>query len=219
MKRVLKVTGDGSHTLYVNELDEPYHSTYGALQESRHIFINQGYHHVKKTPLHILEVGFGTGLNLLLTLQESEKDGTEVHYHGVEKYPLTPSEFMELNYEEQISGIPPGSLYHLHNEPWDKEFKMTDTFWMYKEKSDIRSMNPIGTFDLIYFDAFAPDKQPYLWSSEIFALLSQVAKPGCVMVTYSSKGSVRRALISNGFKIEKVPGPPGKREMIRAHRL
>jgi tRNA U34 5-methylaminomethyl-2-thiouridine-forming methyltransferase MnmC len=219
MKRELHVTKDGSHTMYVKELDESYHSIHGALQESRYVFINQGYHHVKKSPLFILEAGLGTGLNLLLTLLESEKEGKEVYYHTVEKYPLTSSEVQRLNYEEIIPEIPSGYLQLLHDAPWGQEFKMTDHFRVYKENSDFRYMKPIRAFDLIYFDAFAPDKQPHLWSKEMFSLIADVANPGCTLVTYSAKGSVCRALISNGFEVEKIPGPPGKREMIRAIRI
>ncbi|MCK4750370.1 MAG: tRNA (5-methylaminomethyl-2-thiouridine)(34)-methyltransferase MnmD [Bacteroidales bacterium] len=216
MKRELRLTEDGSHTVYVNDLDEPYHSIHGALQESRHVFINQGFQKIAKSPLHILELGLGTGLNMMLTLVEAESLGLEVYYYAVEKYPLKSEEYFQLNHEQVIEGLPFGSLVRMHEAPWDEQFQLSDTFFIHKEQADFRAMKPPGMFDLVYFDAFAPDKQPHLWSADIFEMLSHLVNPGGLVVSYTSKGSVRRALASNGFTVERVPGPPGKIEMIRA---
>lgn len=199
-------------------MDESYHSIHGAIQESMHVFINQGFHAIRKPKMRILETGLGTGLNLLLTLIESEKHGTEIYYHAVEKYPLTPSEFEKLNYEQSIPGAPSGYLKRVHLAPWGEEYSLDDGFRILKEKADFRTMDPPAGFDLVYFDAFAPDKQPQLWTSEIFSKLYNVMNPGALLVSYSSKGSVRRALTSCGFEVKKIPGPPGKREMIQAFR-
>lgn len=219
MKRSLLLTEDGSHTLYVDKLDEPYHSIHGALQESMHVFIKQGLQTVSKSPMRILEIGFGTGLNALLTLKFARPSRQEVHYHAVEKYPLTREEYTQLNFEEHLEGFPRGSLNHLHEAPWGKTVFLTDNFALFKEQADFRSMQPAGTFDLVYFDAFSPDKQPELWSERVFSTIEKCTHTDSVLVTYSSKGLVRRTLISCGFKIQKVAGPPGKREMIRAVRI
>jgi tRNA U34 5-methylaminomethyl-2-thiouridine-forming methyltransferase MnmC len=216
MNRELRLTKDGSHTMYVNELDEPYHSIHGAIQESKHVFINQGFHKIRKSPVRVLEMGLGTGLNLLLTLHESKKPGFGVYYHAVEKYPLIPSEYNMLNFEKVISCNPKGILLKMHKAPWGKDYNLTGNFIIHKEKTDFSSMSPAGKFDLVYFDAFAPDKQPQLWTGEIFSKLFNLLNPGAILVTYTSKGSVRRTLISCGFEVIKLPGPPGKWEMIRA---
>jgi len=219
MERSIRLTEDGSHTLYVDKLDEPYHSIHGALQESMHVFIKQGLQTVSKSPLRILEIGFGTGLNALLTLRFANKSNQEIHYHAVEKYPLTREEYIQLNFEELMKGIPKGSLNLMHEAPWGKTVILTEDFAVFKEQADFRSMRPSGTFDLVYFDAFSPDKQPDLWSESVFSIIERCTQKGSVLVTYSSKGMVRRTLISCGFRIEKVAGPPGKREMIRAVRI
>jgi len=219
MKRSLRLTEDGSHTLFHSDLDEPYHSVHGAIQESMHVFINQGLRKINKSKLRILEMGFGTGLNLLLTLLESSKKGISVHYHTVEKYPLIPAEYKDLNYELVLDELPAGILQKIHTSPWGLEVILSSDFTLNKELSDFRSMNPDGPFDLVYFDAFAPVKQPELWSSEVFSSIARLTNPGAVLVTYSSKGSVRRALKDCGFNVLKAPGPLGKWEMIRAVRI
>ena len=219
MKRSLRLTEDGSHTLFQTDLNEPYHSMHGAIQESQHVFINQGFRKIKKKELRVLEIGFGTGLNLLLTLQESIINGISVHYHTVERYPLIPPEYGSLNYESLIENLPGGILNQIHILPWGRKVNLRSDFSLFKEKSDFRSMDPEGPFDLVYFDAFAPDKQPELWSSEVFSTISKLTNSGTVLVTYSSRGSVRRALSALGFQVFKVPGPPGKREMIRAIKI
>jgi len=218
MKRELKVTEDGSHTLYVLDLDEPYHSIHGAIQESRHVFLEHGLLTLDKASLNILEIGFGTGLNALLTLAEAHRLGININYHTVEKYPLVYEEYSRINFEEFIPGIPQGSLIKLHDSTWGKAVSINKNFTIIKELSDFRNMDPAGPFDLVFFDACAPQKQPHLWSDEIFRKVSGVVLPGGVLVTYTCKGSIRRTLISCGFDVERAPGPPGKREMIRATR-
>ena len=219
MNRSLRITEDGSHTVYLSKLDEPFHSMHGALQESEHVFISHGFNQVNRTQIRILEIGFGTGLNALLTLRESINLGAKIHYHAVEKYPLTSSEYPGLNYESFMDGIPEGILQKMHKLPWGKNVSLVENFMMHKEQADFREMNPEGRFDLIYFDAFAPEKQPELWSEDIFLKISKLANSGAILITYSSKGVVRRALKACGFSVKKVPGPPGKWEMIRAIKI
>ena len=219
MERKLILTADGSHTIFVNGMDEPYHSTHGALQESRHIFIKHGLQTVKKKSVRILELGFGTGLNALLTLIESIPLDLDIYYHAVEKYPLADSEYSRLNYEKLVKESPKGTLKGFHTCPWGENVQITDNFTLFKEKADFRSMNPPPHMNLIYFDAFSPDKQPELWTSTIFDTIARAADPGAILVSYSSKGLVRRAIASSGFEVHKAEGPPGKREMIRAIKI
>ena len=216
MDRSLKITGDGSHTLYVKGLDESYHSSHGALQESMHVFIKQGLLTLDQPNVRVLELGFGTGLNAVLTLKEAHVRNLNVYYHAVEKYPLNEPEYKSLNYEKYMEGLPEGMLDQLHSCPWEKPVQISERFTIHKEEADFRTMKPPSKFNLIYFDAFSPDKQPELWTNEVISAIGQVAEPGAILVTYSSKGSVRRTLNSCGFEVHKVQGPPGKREMIRA---
>lgn len=216
MERILKMTEDGSHTVFVKGLDEPYHSTHGALQESMHVFIKQGLHTLNQPSLRILELGFGSGLNALLTLTESISLDQTIYYHAVEKYPLKESEFSRLNYEKLISHCPAGSLQQLHSCPWGEAVQISDRFTLYKEEADFRFMKPPPQINLIYLDAFSPDKQPELWKTDVIGSIGRISDPGALLVTYSSKGVVRRALATCGFEVKKVAGPPGKREMVRA---
>ena len=216
MERRVMMTEDGSHTMFENGMEEPYHSTHGALQESMHIFIKQGLHTVEQPSVRILELGFGTGLNTLLTLNESISLHLDIYYHTVEKYPLKDFEYNLLNYEKVIDPSPEGMLYRIHSCPWGEAVKISDQFTLYKEEADFRAMNLPPNINLVYFDAFSPEKQPELWTTNIFDSISQVTDSGAILVTYSSKGIVRRALTSCGFDVYKVAGPPGKREMIRA---
>jgi tRNA U34 5-methylaminomethyl-2-thiouridine-forming methyltransferase MnmC len=218
MERELRITEDGSHTLYLPEMNEPYHSVHGAVRESLHVFIGHGFLSMDKPSLSILEIGFGTGLNALLTLSEAGRRGVKVRYHTVEKYPLDYEEYSRINFEKFIPGISPGSLMKLHEAPWGEATPVSENFTLTKELNDFRTMDPRGPFDLVYFDAFAPQKQPHLWTETVFKRVAEVVIHGGLLVTYTSKGSVRRTLISCGFDVEKVPGPPGKREMIRASR-
>jgi tRNA U34 5-methylaminomethyl-2-thiouridine-forming methyltransferase MnmC len=218
MKRELRITEDGSHTLFVPALEEPYHSLRGAIQESAHVFIRQGFNAVRVSPVNILEIGFGTGLNALLTLAEARRSGREVYYHTVEKYPLQTSEYKQINYPGLIDGIAKGDFTDLHEAPWDRPVVLDACFTLFKEASDFRAMHPGGLFHLVYFDAFAPQKQPELWTGEIFSHIAGLMEPGGILVSYTAMGNVRRTLASSGFEVEKIQGPPGKREMIRAAR-
>jgi tRNA U34 5-methylaminomethyl-2-thiouridine-forming methyltransferase MnmC len=219
MERELRITGDGSHTVFVKELNEPYHSVHGAIRESEHVFLKHGFRTVHKSQLRILETGFGTGLNAVLTLVESRRLNKDVYYHTVEKYPLDRHEYLKINHEGLIREAGKGTLLRMHEAEWGKTIRLSPHFSLFKERSDFREMKPEGPFDLIYFDAFDPGKQPHLWTEEIFSRISDLSVPGAVLVTYSAKGSVRRALAASGFNVGKVQGPPGKREMIRAVRI
>ena len=216
-KRKLVKTADGSHTLYFSELDEHYHSTKGAIQESVHVFIKNGYEYfTNKQELSVLEIGFGTGLNALLTFRESQKSIKQIKYTAIEKYPLSPEIVNKLNYEKQLSGFSSNELLALHDASWEEWHKLSDEFTFRKLKTDLNVFQPDTNFDLIYFDAFAPDKQPEMWEEDIFEKMYSCLTIGGILVTYSAKGLIKRRLRAIGFRVENLPGPPGKREMIRA---
>lgn len=208
-------TDDGSHTIYVPTLDETYHSVHGAIQESNHIFISTGLKNFldesKLQKVAILEFGFGSGLNALLTAIGT---GAKVRYVSLEKYPLPESESRVLNYGREVNA---DTLFDsLHRAAWGQDVIITADFTLHKVKIDFRDFKSIEKFDIIYFDAFAPDKQPELWQRPIFENCYRMLNQGGRLVTYSARGQVRRDLRAAGFTVEKLPGPPGKREITRA---
>jgi tRNA U34 5-methylaminomethyl-2-thiouridine-forming methyltransferase MnmC len=212
-------TSDGSHTLFVPELNEHYHSVCGALRESETVFIRNGYDYCSREELNILEIGFGTGLNTLLTLLRSLSEKRKVRYTAIEKYPLTDEITAQLNHGT-VAGSGGVMLFKLiHSCQWGEEVKINADFTLLKINEDILEYRPAGIYDLIYFDAFGPDKQPELWSREIFRKISDVTTPGGILVTYSCKGAVKRALRESGFSVHLLPGPPGKREVTRAVKI
>lgn len=215
MNREFILTEDGSHTIFVPEMGEHFHSVHGALQESLHIFIKNGYKKILQTRLSILEVGFGTGLNAFLTLLETNQDGKSVYYESWEAFPLTISEYSQLNYPRLLNTGQ--DLFNLlHDSDWGIEVKATPLFTVKKIKDDIRNFTSDLTYDLVYFDAFGPDYQPELWETGVFRKLSACMKKDSILVTYSAKGQVRRNLREAGFHTTKAPGPPGKREITVA---
>jgi tRNA U34 5-methylaminomethyl-2-thiouridine-forming methyltransferase MnmC len=212
----LVITADGSHTIYVPELDEHYHSVHGAVQESEFIFIKNGFEFCMADPVDILEIGFGTGLNVLLTAVKSLEGKRIVNYTSIEKYPLPETITGSLNHY-LFAGIEGNDLYKLiHSSPWDKTLNICRNFNFKKIKEDFITLALEGMFDLIYFDAFGPDKQPEIWTKEIFTKISLSTKTGGIFVTYSAKGEVKRNLKACGFDVSLIPGPPGKRQIIRA---
>ncbi|MDA3822912.1 MAG: tRNA (5-methylaminomethyl-2-thiouridine)(34)-methyltransferase MnmD [Bacteroidales bacterium] len=217
MKREPIKTEDGSMTLYVPELGEHYHSIHGAVTESEHIYIEAAFKHCSKESIRILEYGIGTGLNVLLTFLEAQKSMKKVYYHGIEKYPLTNKEFEVLN-KSELPEYSHTAYTKIHECPWNKMVKLNESFSLYKEKSDFRDAKPDGPFDLIYFDAFSPDIQPELWTLNIFKSIYELASPGAILTTYTSKGTVKEKLRAAGFIIKRLPGPPGKRHIIRARK-
>ena len=217
--RKLQVTADGSHTLFIPEMDEHYHSVNGAVQESRHVFIDAGLHHLQKEALTVLEIGFGTGLNAFLTLLDTEVSKSVVRYYSFELYPLDWEVIDALNYGDVICKEKKDLFRALHAADWNCPVEITPGFTLHKIQGDSnREKLPEG-IDLIYFDAFAPDKQPEMWNQEIFNKLFASTSPGGVLTTYCAKGVVRRMMKEAGYSVERIPGPPGKREMLRATKL
>jgi len=213
------ITGDGSHTIYVPELGEHYHSVHGAIQESEHIFIKCGLRSCNADSLNILEAGFGTGLNAFLTAIEASIEKKRILYTAIEKYPLSEPVAGKLNYKEFFPAGYSFLFDMIHSALWNRVETITDYFTLNKIECDLTEYETVERFDLIYFDAFGPDKQPEMWTDEIFRKISGMCSRDGILVTYSAKGSVRRSLKGAGFDVELLPGPPGKRHIIRAVKI
>ena len=221
----LEQTADGSYTLYVPELDEHYHSVKGALTESQHIFIEMGLKHSPVPEPRILEIGLGTGLNAFLTLLPAEESRRKVHYTGIERYPLAEETLRQLDYPRLIGQEHEADYYAIHRAPWNTETDLSPWFTLHKVEGDFTRFfgptteEPATRYDIIYFDAFAPEKQPEMWEQSLFDRLYQALNPGGILTTYCAKGIVRRMLQAAGFTVERLPGPPGgKREILRANK-
>jgi tRNA U34 5-methylaminomethyl-2-thiouridine-forming methyltransferase MnmC len=217
----LEITGDGSHTLSVLDMNEHYHSVHGAISESRHIFIEAGLKYIlpEKEKINILEIGFGTGLNALLAFIELSKLNIPCEYTTIEAYPLEEKIFSKLNYPELLN-IPAKHFISMHRSEWNKKVKISPTFELHKIQCKVQDIQlKENYFDVVFFDAFAPDIQPEVWAEEIFKTIFSSMKNNSVLTTYSTKGTVKRTLKNIGFIIEKLPGPKGKREILRATKI
>lgn len=225
MCRQIITTADGSHSLFVPALNEHYHSTNGALQESLHVFIGAGLKYVaekfSRTCISVLEIGFGTGLNALLTLLEARNRKMSVFYEAVEKYALPATTIAQLNYSTLISPESNDYFAEIHEAKWNEETLIANnspmSYTLLKKLQDLSDYRPCRMFDVIYFDAFAPAVQPELWTAAVFKKLHGCLNAGGVLVTYSAKGTVKAALREAGFLVERLPGAAGKRHMIRAY--
>jgi tRNA U34 5-methylaminomethyl-2-thiouridine-forming methyltransferase MnmC len=223
VEKKIIMTRDGSHSIAIPEMNVTYHSIHGALQESTHVFINTG---LLASDLfdyigvhHVLEIGFGTGLNALLTLVEADKHQNRIYYTAVEPYPLAENEIKPLNYCEQLNLSQYQSRFErMHETGWEEMFEITQHFRLTKTKCSLHDFAAEQMFRIIYFDAFAPAAQPELWTRKIFENMYNLLLPDGILVTYCSKGEVRRNMQAAGFTIEKIPGPRGKREMLRARK-
>ncbi len=210
-------SADGSQTVYSEHYGQHYHSIHGAIQESEHVFIKEGFDKITTPKVNILEIGFGTGLNALLSLIRGELSEKEIKYHGIELHPLDESIIKQLSYCSQLSRMDLQEAFILmHNCRDNHWIPITKSFHLKKSFSDFQSTDFGDSLDLVYFDAFGPGCQPQLWSELMFQRLFTSMSNGGVLTTYSAKGDVRRAMISAGFSVKKRPGPPGKREMLVA---
>ncbi len=218
METILEETKDGSHTLFIPQLNEHYHSVNGAIQESLHVFIETGLRQCQKERIRVFEVGFGTGLNAFLTFLYARESSKQIDYTSIELYPLSGNIVDKLNYPELLSVSDKAVFEAMHQCAWNKPTAVSNSFQLTKIESDLISWKNSNDedFDIVYFDAFAPDKQPEMWSQEIFDNLYQMMSQNAIFVTYCAKGMVRRMLQTSGFEVERLPGPPGKREMLRA---
>lgn len=218
MQREIQLTADGSHTLFQKDKNSTYHSLHGAISESRHVFIEAGLLPLLKqdltTPIRVLEIGFGTGLNTLLTMIEADRSEIPVLYTAVEPYPLTAEEYKLLNHGELLNRQ--NDFIALHTIPENTRLWVSPFFNIRRLQQEISALKDIPIADCIFFDAFSPTDQPDMWTEEVFAKLFQCLAPAGTLVTYCSKTTVRKILQSVGFRVTKIPGPFGKREMVRA---
>ena len=211
-------TEDGSHSIISKEFGVSYHSKHGAKTETQTVFIDAGlkYKSAKSKNISILEIGFGTGLNAIMTLQEAITDGLSIDYTTLEAYPLTDEQIAALNYGNIFGEEMEVHFKKMHQLPWEQKHSLTNNFLFEKQKRRFEEIDFKNQFDVIYFDAFAPTSQPELWEEPLLQKMYDALKSGGVLTTYCAKGVVKRTLKKVGFEIEALPGPPGKREMTRA---
>lgn len=218
MKREIIITSDGSTTIHLPEWNEQYHSKHGAIQEAYHVFIKNGLDCFNsKNDISILEIGFGTGLNCFITYLEAQQNDLNIDYIGIEAYPVKQEEIEKLNYVEALKAENDQQIFDkMHLFSWNEKCQLSTKFSLFKKEQFFEDINEINKFNLIYFDAFGARVQPELWTEIIFKKMYEALKSNGILVTYSAKGSVRRAMQKVGFTVERLPGPPRKREMLRA---
>ena len=217
MKREIIKTSDGSTTIHIPEWNEQYHSIHGAIQEANHVYINNGLKYKSSNQIAVLEIGFGTGLNSFMTFLAAQNKELLIEYVGVEAYPILEEELLKLNYVAELGATRFTKIFEsFHSCSWEEQHQITPNFSLLKRKQFFHEIDDENKFDVIYFDAFGARVQPELWTEEIFFKMFLALKSEGVLVTYAAKGSVRRAMQSVGFSVERLPGPPGKREMLRA---
>lgn len=217
MKREILITQDGSTTIHLPDWNENYHSKHGAIQEAKHVFIKNGLSLFENRKVSILEIGFGTGLNAFITFLEAKKLNQKIDYVGVEAYPVIAEEVLQMNYVKELNADNQEAIFKkMHESDWEKKIILNDDFCLTKRKQFFNEIVDENKFDLIYFDAFGFRVQPELWSIEIFRKMYNSLKNNSYLVTYAARGVVKRSLIEVGFTVEKLEGPPGKREMFRA---
>ena len=212
----LIVTQDGSHSLFTHQFSDTYHSTFGAIQESQHVFIEHGLAHFQgmTNQIHILELGFGTGLNVALTLKAYLEDQSyQINYEALEAYPIDTEIALRLNYGNQLS-LPGFEV--LHQLDWNQQHRFSPHFSLKKRFEKFEELSDKSLFDLVYYDAFSPTSQPHLWGADMVSKVATAMKDGGCLVSYCAQGAFRRVLRDLGFIVESLPGPPGKREMTRA---
>jgi len=217
LKRKVIQTADGSSTIYIEEWGETYHSKFGAIQEAKHVFIANGLSLMEQQSVAVLEIGFGTGLNSFITLLEAEQKKQFVDYVGVEAFPISLEERKSLNYVSELNAVAfEKEFEQLHHSPWEEQVQVSPYFSLTKRQQYFNEIYYKNRFNLIYFDAFGFQVQPELWTVEIFKIMYEALQDKGVLVTYACRTSIIKALREAGFETEKLKGPPGKREMLRA---
>ena len=217
MNNKIVITNDGSHSIFNPEVNETYHSRHGAIVEAEYVFIKNGLLAENKKEFNILEVGFGTGLNALLTAQQAQQKKIAINYYGIELYPVPKESYIQLNFTELI-GEKKSKLLQIHECKWEKENVINDFFKLTKNEIALENYTSRTKFDIIYFDAFSPEKQPELWTAEVFQNIYDLLNEDGFLVTYCAKGVVKRTMKAVGFEIIVLDGPPGKRQMTRANK-
>jgi tRNA U34 5-methylaminomethyl-2-thiouridine-forming methyltransferase MnmC len=222
MKREIITTADGSSSIRMVDWNENYHSQHGAIQEAYHVFIRNGLEHWRKAnpakkEISILEIGFGTGLNAFITYLETKNLNLRINYEGVEAYPVSKEEAEQLNYVSELNARFSKDIFlKMHDISWDESHELGSHLTLRKRLQRFEEITDSAKFDLIYFDAFGANVQAELWTENMFEKMYLALKNSGILVTYAAKGSVRRAMLEAGFLTERLPGPPGKREMLRA---
>ena len=218
MKHEIIITKDGSTSIYIPEWDETYHSKFGAIQEAKHVFIKNGLALFEDVlEISILEIGFGTGLNAFITMLEAEHRQIKVNYVAVEAYPVALDEIVQLNYTTQLE-VPnrQADFKQLHTLPWEETTEVTPYFTLTKRKQFFSDITDENAFDIVYFDAFGYNVQPELWNEAIFEKMYRALKSNGILTTYACRTTIKNAMQAVGFQTMKLPGAPGKREMLRA---
>ncbi|MFT5848370.1 tRNA (5-methylaminomethyl-2-thiouridine)(34)-methyltransferase MnmD [Psychroserpens sp.] len=222
MQRKIITTADGSKTIQIEDWNEQYHSVHGAIQEANHVYLKHGLLFYssemlaqQKSEISILEIGFGTGLNTLLTQLKAEELNQPINYVGVEAFPISSEELAQLNYASELK-VSSETLNQLHNCSWEEVHQISDVFKLKKQQQYFKDISAENQFDVIYFDAFGARVQPELWTEDIFKIMHKALKQNGVLTTYAAIGKVRRTLMALGFEVERLEGPPGKRHMLRA---
>lgn len=219
LKREIVFTEDGSTSLFLADWQEGYHSKHGAIQEAKHVFIKNGLQLFENQKVNVLEIGFGTGLNAFITYLEAKKKDQKIDYIGVEAFPVLPAEAALMNYVAQLDAAEEAAVFEkMHQIDWNTKIQISDSFCLTKRLQNFEAISDQSQFDLIYFDAFGYRVQPDLWSTTMFQKMFEALKPGGVLVTYAARGVIKRSMIEVGFLVEKLPGAPGKREMMRARK-
>jgi tRNA U34 5-methylaminomethyl-2-thiouridine-forming methyltransferase MnmC len=220
LKREIITTADGSVTIHLPEMNESYHSKFGAIQEAKHVFIQNGLALFDGRAVSILEIGFGTGLNAFITFLEAQAYNQHILYTGVEAYPVAQEEAAQLNYVTELDAQEFSAVFEqMHASDWEKSITLADNFVLNKQQLKFEDINVSQEYDLIYFDAFGYPSQPDLWSEEIFRKMYTALKPNGILVTYACRTVIKKAMQAAGFTTKKLPGPPGKREMLRAYKF
>lgn len=219
MKREILLTEDGSTTIHLPDWNENYHSKHGAIQEAKHVFIKNGLSLFENKKISILEIGFGTGLNAFITYLVAKKLNQTIDYVGVEAYPVAAEEVLQMNYVIALNAENQSAIFKkMHESDWEVKTTLDINYTLTKRKQFFNDIDDENRYDLIYFDAFGYRVQPELWSTEIFQKMYNSLKNNGYLVTYAARGVVKRSMIEVGFKVEKLEGPPGKREMFRAYK-
>lgn len=220
MKREIIQTKDGSTSILLPDWNETYHSKFGAIQEAKHVFIKNGLSLFSGKSVAILEIGFGTGLNAFITYLEAKNSGQNIDYTGVEAYPVSEEDALKMNYVSELEANSSEAIFvKMHQADWNERVELDSNFTLEKQNKKFQEISDEAKYDLIYFDAFGFRVQPELWSLEIFQIMFRSLKPNGVLVTYACRSSIKNAMKESGFEVEKLNGPPGKREMLRARKL
>ncbi|WDO12526.1 tRNA (5-methylaminomethyl-2-thiouridine)(34)-methyltransferase MnmD [Flavobacterium sp. WW92] len=220
MKREIIQTSDGSTSILLPEWNETYHSKFGAIQEAKHVFIKNGLSLFKGQSVSILEIGFGTGLNAFITYLEAKDLGQKIEYTGIEAYPVSEEDASKMNYVSELDAEKDKAVFlKMHQSEWNEKVFLAPNFLLEKQNIKFQEIADENKYDLIYFDAFGYRVQPELWSLEIFQIMFKALKREGILVTYACRSSIKKAMVEAGFAVEKLAGPPGKREMLRARKL